>query len=131
MPPKKNKEIKNQKMKETVLLKRNHGDSQETVIQLNLEDNKKFNIKQINDFAKSFEAKLKASKRDMKYMIKAVNPDGMKTMKGYYTGYQEFKNEEDYYKGRVKDETKFTSEFSQIVLYVLEPVDQEYFSKKQ
>jgi hypothetical protein len=131
MPPKKNIEKKNQKMKETILLKRNHGDSQETVIQLNLEDNKKFNISQINDFAKSFEAKLKASKRDMKYMIKAVAPDGMKTMKGYYTGYQELKDEENYYQGKVKDAGKFTDEFAQIVLYVLEPVDQEFFSKKK
>lgn len=105
---------------EKVIKTRDHFDSQETVLQLYKDPKEYFTLKEVNAFNKSFQKKVKDSKRDMRYMIKVMAPDGMKTLKGYYSGFQDLKDEDDYYEGKVKDATKFTNEFSQIVVYVLE-----------
>jgi hypothetical protein len=93
-------------------------DSRQTNIKLTKNNKKDITLKEIQQLAKKL---MKDAPKGSKLAIKALGVHGMRSFKTYDSD-TNFKNEEEYLDGRVKETTKFTNEFSQIYFSFLKPI---------
>lgn len=104
--------------KTEVIKKRTFGDSTQTDIRLVKNNKKDITLKEIHLLAKQL---LKNAPKGSKMSLKALGVHGMRSFKTY-DGELNFKNEEEYLEGRVKETTKFTNQFSQIYFSFQKPI---------
>ncbi len=126
-------EVKKPLFHSNTIKTRDQVDSTETWMNLYKDGTNTFSMTEVNSFAESFAKKVRDSKKDMRYMIKVLGNDGVFTLKPLNGNYKPLIDEDEYYNGKVKDSIKFTNEFLQIQLYVLEgkkAMKKDYFNVK-
>ena len=83
------------------------GNAQKVIL-IEKKNNSKINISSITHIAEEFsELYEKKYKKDVKFVVRAKNPIGYLTLKGYNEGIDAIEDQADYFDGRVKEKSKF------------------------